>query len=122
MRSGGVVFATSALPTFKESDFDGGGPPDELGAIGFQVGLNGANSSEADRHPFLILEESVVGKRFANFHDLDVLILHFPQLPLGQRQGRVFFWLYLHSVITCFKVVENVRTIFNPQPEEMHSN
>ena len=61
--------------------------PDQLGPVGFEISLHRSDSPEADRHPLLTLEKTVMRERLANFHDLDVFVVHFPKLAFGQRDG-----------------------------------
>ena len=69
----------------------------------FQIFLNGTNPAQTDWNAFLVLIESVMRKSFANFHDFNMNIVHFPKLALDQRSDSAF---YLHRIPVGLHVTE----------------
>ncbi len=67
------------------SCFYGSGLANELPPVGFEIGLHRNNAAEADGNALLGLKHPIMGERLANFHDLDVPIVQFPELTFCQR-------------------------------------
>ncbi len=72
----------------------------QFGLVVTEEILDHLDPAEAGGDAFLLLEETVVGERFADFHDFDVALLGFPKLAFGERRkwGRD---LFLHTCQTC---------------------
>ena len=87
------------------SSFYRGGLANELRAICLQICLDCANTAEADRHAFLALKKPIMGQRLADFHDLNVLIIHFPQLAFCQWRYWGLFELHTFYVIWRFALL-----------------
>lgn len=88
------------------NSFDRRGLADELCAVGLEVSLDRADAAQTDRNPLLILEQAVVRQRLADFHDLDVLIFHLPQLAFSQWHDRGLFGLHMLLVVLRFASTE----------------
>lgn len=64
---------------------------DQLTTVVIQIILNHLNAPVAGGNAFLGVEQPVMGQRLSYFHDLDMSLFSFPELPfLEQRQSSWF--------------------------------